>query len=361
MQKGKIIQFLDQPSSTFGKVVILALILLVYISIAQLVVEIRYPEFVSSNPTVFLFIKYLILCIFTAELVLRIVCDPNRLKYLISFYGIIDLIAVIPGLLGIFLPFSGESAWIRAFRLLRFIRILKVLRLGKSQSGFTQALTPYFATAIGFKGVIVALEGQHWWPEINNLNVVIGVVGFALAVLLGTKLQVTNSRLYSIEDAVCRIVGGMRDMQGNKNIASHIIHWSKELEAALLHADKGRSDVIKQMRLKTDQLEQQLEAEGIGGPNTAGFHRDVAYLLHRSLAHTPLAYENFLRNIVFSYTAVVIIAVPGLTGFLSTFLLIYVLGGLFLLIADMDSPLDFGPNSLIFVKLDPLKQFNEKN
>jgi len=37
-----------------------------------------------------------------------------------------------------------------------------------------------------------------------------------------------------------------------------------------------------------------------------------------------------------------------------------VLGGLFILIDDMDKPLDFGPTSLINVKLDPLTQFNDK-
>jgi len=50
----------------------------------------------------------------------------------------------------------------------------------------------------------------------------------------------------------------------------------------------------------------------------------------------------------------------GLTGFFATFLLVYVLGGLFLLIDDMDRPLDFGGDSLISVRLDPLLQFNDK-
>ena len=43
------------------------------------------------------------------------------------------------------------------------------------------------------KEVIVAVEGQDWWPKIGNLNVVLGVVGFSLAIRLGTKLQVSNS------------------------------------------------------------------------------------------------------------------------------------------------------------------------
>ena len=65
-------------------------------------------------------------------------------------------------------------------------------------------------------------------------------------------------------------------------------------------------------------------------------------------------------TVIISYTLVVITTVPGITGLLATFLLVYVLGGLFFLISDMDNPLDVGVDSLIYVKLDPLIQFNDK-
>ena len=357
--KKEVIKFLDAPDSLLGKRVSLFLLFLVYVSITQLIAEFRYPEFVSSNQETFLLVEYLILGIFTIEFGLRITCDPNRWQYLKSFYGIVDLAAIAPGLLAIFLPFTGGLAWLRVFRILRFVRIMKVFR-HESRGGITEALTPYFAIAIGFKAVMVAVEGQDWWPEIGNLNIVLGVVGFSLAILLGTKLQVSNSRLYAIEDAVCRIVGAMRDMQGIKKVWQDISYWAQELESSLIYNGDDKPKKIRDMRLKTDDLEQKLEAAGVGGPNTAGFHRDVAYLLHRTLARTPPVYDKFLETVICTYTAVVITTVPGLTGFFATFLLVYVLGGLFLLIDDMDNPLDLGPNSLISVRLDPLIQFNDK-
>ena len=286
--------------------------------------------------------------------------DPNRWRYYKTFSGVVDLLAIIPGLLALFFPFMESTAWVRVLRLIRLVRIFKLVRYGEITGGITKSLTPFFAIAIGLKGVMVAVEGQNWWPEMKNLNVVIGVVGFSLAILLGTKLQVINNRLYSIEDAVCRIIGALRDMQYNKEANIHINYWAKELESALFYNGHNKAEVIKQMRFKTDDLEQKLEEAGINGPNTAGFHRDVAYLLHRSLARTPPAYEEFLRTVIFSYTLVVITTVPGITGLLATFLLVYVLGGLFFLISDMDNPLDVGVDSLIYVKLDPLIQFNDK-
>ena len=334
--KKRIIQLLDKPSSVVDKSITVFLIALVYISIVHFVIEIRYPDLVSTYQTVFFLVKYIVLGIFTIELILRIICDPNRRQYFKSFYGIVDLIAVIPGLLAVFFSTLDQTVWLRVFRIIKFVRILKLFRYEKTRGGITESLTPYFCFVIGLKAVMVAAEGQPWWPEIGNLNVVLGVVGFSLAILLGTKLQVINSRLYSIEDAVCRIVGSKRDMQGNVQIIPHVKYWAKELESALVFNGDGKAEVIRQMRLKTDQLEQKLEENGIGGPNTAGVHRDVAYLLHRCLARTPPAYETFLRTVICTYTAVVIATVPGLTGFFATFLLVYVLGGLFLLIDDMD-------------------------
>tara|TARA_B100000676_G_C18080469_1_gene850786 strand:- start:321 stop:1406 length:1086 start_codon:yes stop_codon:yes gene_type:complete len=360
MQK-KVIHYFNEPSSKLEKRINLFLVFLVYVSIIQLVIEIRYPELVALNQKIFLLAEYLILGFFSIEVGLRIIFDSNRWQYFKTFSGIIDLLSIIPGLLSIFLPVMQSTAWLRVFRLLRIVRITKLIRYGKFMDGITQTLNPYFAIAIGLKGLMVAAEGQEWWPTFNNLNIIIGVVGFSLAILLGAKLQIINNRLYSIEDSICRIVGAMREMQTNSEALPHIRYWAKELESALVYNGKNKDDLIRQMRLKTDALGKELHKAGLGGPNTAGFHRDTAYLLHRALATTPESYEKFLKTIVCVYTVVVIGTVPGLTGFFATFLLVYVLGGLFILIDDIDKPLNYGPESLISVRLDPLTQFNERN
>ena len=185
------------------------------------------------------------------------------------------------------------GTWLRVFRLLRLGRISKLIHYGKHTDGITQTLNPYFAIAIGLKGVMVAVEAQDWWPEMNNLNVVIGVVGFSLAILLGSKLQVINNRLYSLEDAVCRIVGSMREMQTNSEALPHISNWAKKLESVLIYNGEEKDRLIRQMRLETDELGKELHKAGLGGSNTSGFHKDTAYLLHRALSTTPESYEKF--------------------------------------------------------------------
>ena len=116
--------------------------------------------------------------------------------------------------------------------------------------------------------------------------------------------------------------------------------------------------MISNLKSETQKLEKGLTRENIGGPNSAGFHRDVEYVLHRATAKIPEALESFLKYMTMTYTCIVIIAIPGFTGFISTVLVTFVLGGSYIIIDDMDSPLDFGPNSFVNARLDSIKQFN---
>lgn len=66
--------------------------------------------------------------IFTLEYFLRIYSSTNRLSYIFSFYGLIDLISVVPTYLSLILPGFQYVLVIRALRLLRVFRILKMTR-----------------------------------------------------------------------------------------------------------------------------------------------------------------------------------------------------------------------------------------
>ena len=65
---------------------------------------------------------------FSVEYVLRVICSKRRLRYITSFFGIIDLMAVLPALIGFFLPAANYLITVRIFRLLRLFRIFKMIR-----------------------------------------------------------------------------------------------------------------------------------------------------------------------------------------------------------------------------------------
>ena len=66
--------------------------------------------------------------LFSLEYFLRIYSSPRRLTYIFSFYGIADLLSIIPTYIALFFP--GANYWliIRLLRVLRIFRVLKLVR-----------------------------------------------------------------------------------------------------------------------------------------------------------------------------------------------------------------------------------------
>ena len=353
----KAIEFLDRPTTGAGKAYAIFSLILIFITVFQVVLEEKYPNFAKVHEVLFIAVENSILFFFTLDLLLRIIYYKKKFRYLFSVYGLVDVIAVAPGIIGLFFPFADNASWVRVLRIVRIGRVLKSQRGSGFLSGFNGRLLPFIAAAIGFKALILCMEGHPWWPEIKDLGVVLGVVGFTLAILLGTKLRLANSRMYSIEDTISRIVGALRIFRTNQSVKAAVDNWAQQLEDTIRNPEV---EGIREIRLITDKLAAKFATDSVSGPNVAGFSRDVAYLLHRATAHSPEAYEKFLRTVTFSYAGVVVLVVPGLTGFLMSVLTIYTLIGMYLLIQDMDKPLDYSEYSLVKADLDPIYQFNLK-
>ncbi|MGS0497607.1 ion transporter [Pseudoalteromonas sp. S1727] len=86
-----------------------------------------------------LFLKYseiAVVVIFTCEYFIRILLSPKRLRFIFSFYGLVDLIAILP----FYLAFAIDLRSFRLIRLLRLIRVLKVARYNSALQRFSKAL-----------------------------------------------------------------------------------------------------------------------------------------------------------------------------------------------------------------------------
>ncbi|MDE1164046.1 MAG: ion transporter [Pseudomonas sp.] len=65
--------------------------------------------------------------IFTVEYLLRLYCSPRPLRYAFSFYGLVDLLAIVPGILAIY---YSDAQYLMIVRVIRMLRIFRVLKLG---------------------------------------------------------------------------------------------------------------------------------------------------------------------------------------------------------------------------------------
>jgi voltage-gated potassium channel len=74
----------------------------------------------------FFVLEWFFTFLFTAEYALRIACVDKPKKYIWSFFGIIDLLSILPTYFSILLPGTELMIIIRALRILRVFRILKL-------------------------------------------------------------------------------------------------------------------------------------------------------------------------------------------------------------------------------------------
>jgi len=78
--------------------------------------------------TLFTLAEWMFTLLFTLEYTLRLWCIGQPLKYARSFFGIVDLLSVLPTYIAIFLPGGHYLLSIRILRLLRIFRILKLVK-----------------------------------------------------------------------------------------------------------------------------------------------------------------------------------------------------------------------------------------
>ena len=78
--------------------------------------------------------------LFTVEYLVRIYSARKRLRYVGSFFGIVDLLAVLPSYLSLFFIGSQYFIVIRALRMLRVFRVLKLVRFLGEASVLSRAL-----------------------------------------------------------------------------------------------------------------------------------------------------------------------------------------------------------------------------
>ena len=66
--------------------------------------------------------------LFTVEYVLRLICAGRAIRYARSFFGVVDLMAIVPTYLNLVLP---GTRYLLVIRLLRVLRIFRILHLGR--------------------------------------------------------------------------------------------------------------------------------------------------------------------------------------------------------------------------------------
>lgn len=106
----------------------------IIVSIVSFSIE-TLPNINSSLGYILTIIEIVTVFIFTVEYLMRIWVADRKMRYIFSFYGVIDLIAIAP----FYLSMTLDARSLRAFRLLRLIRLFKLLRYNNASNRLYKA------------------------------------------------------------------------------------------------------------------------------------------------------------------------------------------------------------------------------
>ncbi len=133
MHKLKLI--LEDVSTRQGRSFAIFIQTLIILSVITFSIE-TLPDISSSTRETLKWIELICVIIFTVEYFLRIIVSDHKIKFIFSFFGIIDLLAILP----FYLTIGIDLRSIRSLRLLRLFRLFKLVRYNKAIHKFLTAL-----------------------------------------------------------------------------------------------------------------------------------------------------------------------------------------------------------------------------
>lgn len=155
--RNRLHEIIYEADTPLGKLFDIVLSFLIIVSVILVMLE-SVKEIDVQYHRQLLTLEWIVTIFFTFEYIARIISIKKPLKYIFSFYGIIDFVSTIPLYLSYILAGSQVLLAVRAFRLLRVFRILKLVKFMGEASQLKQALKDSRAKIAVFIYVVLILS-----------------------------------------------------------------------------------------------------------------------------------------------------------------------------------------------------------
>jgi len=143
-------------STRAGKNFDLVLLIMILASVLIVLLE-SVPKWRMRFGDILYIIEWCFTIIFTIEYIIRVWISPKPLRYIFSFWGIIDLVSIVPTFIGIFLSGYQSLVTVRALRLLRIYRILKLSRFTSESQALMHSLKASYYRIMVFMIFVVLM------------------------------------------------------------------------------------------------------------------------------------------------------------------------------------------------------------
>ena len=135
MNKLKLKRIIEETDTKAGKAFNLSIQALILLSLLAFSIE-TLPDLDEQTKHYLRIFEIITVSIFTIEYFLRIFVADKKLSFIFSFYGVIDLCAILP----FYITTGVDLRSIRIFRMLRLFRIFKILRYSNALKRFIYAI-----------------------------------------------------------------------------------------------------------------------------------------------------------------------------------------------------------------------------
>lgn len=169
----KIFEIIFEADTPMGKLFDVLLLVVILFSVALVMLE-SVPAINAKYHATLVMLEWIVTIIFTIEYALRLYCVRKPWRYFFSFYGVIDLLSILPTYLGLIYPSTKYLSSIRILRLFRIFRIFGLTHFMRGGSVLLIALRQSRAKIVVFLSFIIlivvvigsimfVIEGSH--PE----------------------------------------------------------------------------------------------------------------------------------------------------------------------------------------------------
>lgn len=149
----RIIFLSDTPA---GRAFDVALLWFIAISVFTVVME-SVEDIRASYGPLLIFLEWTFTIIFTAEYIIRLWIVRRKLRYARSFFGLVDLLSILPSWLELVIPDAHYLMALRVLRLMRMFRILKMAEHLEEASVLVMALRASRRKILVFMLFIISL------------------------------------------------------------------------------------------------------------------------------------------------------------------------------------------------------------
>lgn len=155
--KRRLHEIVFEADTKYGRLFDIVLLIVIILSVVCVLLE--SVDAIRADFRHILYIsEWVFTILFTIEYILRITLIGKPIKYVFSFYGIVDLLAILPSYLVIFFSGAQSLIIIRSLRLLRIFRIFKLVQfLGEAQQLMLALKTSLYKVSVFLITVLISV------------------------------------------------------------------------------------------------------------------------------------------------------------------------------------------------------------